>query len=132
MPAQSGHHTRVNIASTISDTLSSFGITGDRIGWFVADNASNNDTCIETLTTGLDLDFNPAERRIRCAGHILNLVAHSVLFSRDEGALESSECDTLSNDVLAVGLPTGARKAQLRRSTTLFDGFECHLSTDNV
>jgi hypothetical protein len=53
----------------------------DKIGYFTLDNATNNDTCMQNL--GLELNFDPKFRRLRCAGHMINLMAKQVLFGKD-------------------------------------------------
>jgi hypothetical protein len=83
LPQQEGKHTGVNIADTIAEIITSFGLTNN-IGFFVADNASNNDTCIQALAR--EFHFDAAERRLRCAGHIFNLVARALLWGLDEDA----------------------------------------------
>jgi hypothetical protein len=45
----------------------------DKVGFFVLDNVSSNDTAVAVL--GETLQFDPKVRRLRCVGHILNLVA---------------------------------------------------------
>lgn len=45
----------------------------DKVGFFVLDHASSNDTTVAIL--GETLQFDPKVRRLRCFGHILNLVA---------------------------------------------------------
>ncbi|CCE34912.1 uncharacterized protein CPUR_08851 [Claviceps purpurea 20.1] len=102
LPRQSGHHTGVALAETLYEKLSAYGITSDRIGWFVADNASNNDTCLKTL--GGLLGFEPTERRLRCAGHIFNLVAHSILFGTDVANLEPVGDAIYDDKILALEL----------------------------
>jgi hypothetical protein len=74
------------LARTLYEKLSSYGVTSDRIRWFVADNALNNDTCLEALSDLLK--FEATERRLRCAGYIFNLVAHSILFGIDNANLK--------------------------------------------
>ncbi|KAM4058389.1 transposase [Hirsutella rhossiliensis] len=49
-------------------------------------NAESNDTCLEDL--GAELGFNKQHRRLRCCGHIINLVARSILFGTDADAFE--------------------------------------------
>ncbi|OAQ60846.1 transposase-like protein [Purpureocillium lilacinum] len=58
----------------------------DRVGYFVTDNAESNDTCLEDL--GSELGFKKQHRRLRCCGHIINLVARSILFGTDADAFE--------------------------------------------
>jgi hypothetical protein len=53
----------------------------------VTDNATNNDTCIEAL--GLEYNFNPLYRRLRCSSHKINLIARAMLWGIDEEAFEN-------------------------------------------
>jgi hypothetical protein len=74
----------VSTLPTISAIVQTFGLQ-QKLGWFVSDNASNNDTCIEAL--GSEVEFDHFERRIRCIGHVINLVARSLLFGKELEAL---------------------------------------------
>ena len=73
-------------ASVILPLLTRFGITGANLGYFVLDNASNNDTTLEQLA--LTMGFIPREKRLRCIGHILNLIAEQYLFGQDSRSFE--------------------------------------------
>jgi hypothetical protein len=46
---------------------------GGRRGYFVLDNASNNDTTVAALAR--HVNFTTAHRRLRCGPHTLNLIA---------------------------------------------------------
>jgi len=46
---------------------------GSRIGWFIIDNAYNNNIYIDFFI--IKLGFNKEQRRVRCATYIFNLVA---------------------------------------------------------
>ncbi|TKA65602.1 hypothetical protein B0A49_12935, partial [Cryomyces minteri] len=72
-----GDHTGENIAVCITSVIHEYSI-GSRLGCFVLDNASNNNTCIQTLAKVFHI--NPSEQRLRCAGHIINLVVKAILF----------------------------------------------------
>jgi hypothetical protein len=52
----------------------------------VLDNASSNDTAVDEL--GEELNFDATWRRLRCVGHVLNLIARSILFGKDYELLE--------------------------------------------
>jgi hypothetical protein len=67
LPHQAGRHTGANIAPTISAIVQTFGLE-QKLGWFVYDNALNNDTYVEAL--GSEFEFDHFERRIRCIGHV--------------------------------------------------------------
>lgn len=85
LPRQQGRHTGTNIADNIACIIAEYGL--DRsLGFFVTDNASNNATCMLTLAE--EFQFSTRARWIRCSGHILNLVAQSILFSGNTDALE--------------------------------------------
>jgi hypothetical protein len=86
LPQQLGHHSGVNIADNITSIIEHFNIS-ESIGYFMTDNATNNDTCIEAL--GLEYNFNPLHRRLRCSGHKINLVARAMLWGVDEEAFEN-------------------------------------------
>jgi hypothetical protein len=47
----------------------------------VLDNATNNDTTLVELAR--TMGFDPVQKRLRCIGHILNLIAESYLFGQD-------------------------------------------------
>jgi hypothetical protein len=73
LPELHGRHSGVNIASVVATTLTSFGVDKDSVGYFVLDNAYNNDTAVASLANLYS--FKTAERRLRCCCHILNLAA---------------------------------------------------------
>jgi hypothetical protein len=96
---QQGAHTGLNIASTLAEIASDWEIV-DRIGCLVSDNASNNDICGEKLFRQIqpDLSVDDAnDRRIRCYGHILNLVGRAFLYGED---FESFEQESQAYDAM--------------------------------
>lgn len=124
---QLGAHSGKNIAATVVKVLAEWGIT-DRIGAIVADNASNNDTCCEELYKQLPIytQLRPEmglqdirHRRLRCFGHILNLVARAFLFGEDEEALEqesqSMDVTTDRADSALVNMRRSGPVAKLHR-----------------
>ncbi|KAM4066750.1 transposase-like protein [Hirsutella rhossiliensis] len=85
LPQIEGRHTGENLADRVSEIIHEYGLE-DCIGYFVTDNAESNDTCLEDL--GVEFGFNKQHRRLRCCGHIINLVARSILFGADPDAFE--------------------------------------------
>jgi hypothetical protein len=73
-------------ATVLLPVLQHFGITDDKLGYFVLNNTSNNDTTLDELAKSIK--FLPAERRLRCMGHILNLIAKQYLFGQDASSFE--------------------------------------------
>ena len=60
----------------------------EQFGFFVGDNASNNDsTFINALNRELNLNLIE-ERRIRCAGYIINLVVKAIIYGNGVSQLE--------------------------------------------
>ena len=86
-----GSHTGANIADQLFDVLKDYQISGNQIAYFAADNATNNDKALKVLSERVTLD--PIKSRLRCAGHILNLVCTAILFGVDSEALEDAEHD---------------------------------------
>jgi hypothetical protein len=85
LPRQQGRHTGINIADNVACIIAEYGLEHS-LGFFITDNASNNATCISALAD--EFQFSAKARWIRCSGHILNLVAQSILFGGDADALE--------------------------------------------
>ncbi|RYO14557.1 hypothetical protein AA0111_g11924 [Alternaria arborescens] len=90
LPQLSGVHAGERIASCIENTLRKFGITASKLGYFMLDNAYNNDAAIKTL--GSKYGFVASHRRLRCSAHTINLVGQAVLFSSNK--------DTFDNDAV--------------------------------
>ena len=86
-----GSHTGENIADHLFDVLKDFQISGSQIAFFAADNATNNDKALKLLLDRVTLD--PVTSRIRCAGHIFNLVCSAILFGVDAEALDDAQYD---------------------------------------
>ncbi|KAI1668043.1 Dimer-Tnp-hAT dimerization containing protein [Pyrenophora tritici-repentis] len=64
-----------------------FGINAQSIGYFVLNNASNNDCTVEVLAH--KYGFNAAHRRLRCGSHTLNLVGQTLLWGKDGDAFNN-------------------------------------------
>lgn len=82
-------HTGKNIAKDVARAIKDYSIS-DKIGYFVLDNASNNDTALEEL--GKLLGKSPQwvkHRRLRCLGHIMNLIARALLFGEEKNIWEA-------------------------------------------
>ena len=85
-----GSHSGDNMAKMLVRIIQEFELT-DRLGYFMIDNADSNDTCLEHLFREIfpgATDDDVDERRLRCWGHVLNLVAKAFLFGTDADAFE--------------------------------------------
>ncbi len=66
--------------------LTRFSITTSNLGYFVLDNASNNDTTLVELSK--TMGFDPKAKRLRCISHIFNLIAERYLYGQDVSKFE--------------------------------------------
>jgi hypothetical protein len=69
-----GKHTGETLAATVMKILEDWRLPMHKVGYFVGDNASNNTTTINILSSGFG-----ESAHIRCAGHVLNLTAKALL-----------------------------------------------------
>lgn len=95
-----GPHSGANMAETLLDVFDEFDIR-DRLGYFMTDNAESNDTCLKCVMRKVDPNFTDdaiSERRLRCWGHVLNLVARSFLFGCDADAFELEDATNVALD----------------------------------
>ncbi|KAK5994467.1 hypothetical protein PT974_04942 [Cladobotryum mycophilum] len=93
-----GNEVQLTIISEFED----WGIS-TRLGTIVSDNASNNDTCLQYLFNILDPTMTLveiSERRMRCYGHILNLVARAYLYGENSESFEQeSQVHTITDNL---------------------------------
>jgi hypothetical protein len=87
LPQLSGAHSGDRIADCVEKTLQAFRITALKLGYFVLNNASNNDTAIATL--GYRYGFLSSHRRLRCGAHTINLVGQAVIFGSNKSAYDN-------------------------------------------
>ena len=91
-------HTGENIAQSVYDVIKDYNIVNN-LGYFIMDNASNNDTALKELSSLIIQDggtgFDPVERRLRCFGHIINLAVKDLLYGpkKKKGKRRNNEQD---------------------------------------
>lgn len=80
--------------------------TLNRVGRFIADKASNNDTALYEIAR--ETDIKPFQQRLRCNTRIIDLVAKAILYSTDTDCVADAatvaaqlESDTLENNLTA-------------------------------
>ena len=84
-----GSHSGENMAALVVSVIEDFALT-TKLGYFVLDNATSNDTCITEVLQQLRTDLKPKDRRLRCFGHIVNLVAKAFLFGTEADAIDAN------------------------------------------
>ncbi|KAK4074631.1 hypothetical protein Purlil1_12926 [Purpureocillium lilacinum] len=97
---QLGSHSGENLAATLLEVVNEWGIQ-DSVGCVVSDNVTTNDACLQHLYKAINPEMRPADiraRRMRCYGHILNLVARAFLYGED---FEAFEAESQVNSLLS-------------------------------
>ena len=85
-----GRHTGENQAKHFLDIVKPYQIS-EKIGHFTLDNATNNDTALQSIAKYLEvlgIQFNPIEHRLRCFCHIINLTVKAFLWRTNSEAFE--------------------------------------------
>ncbi|KAG9379945.1 Dimer-Tnp-hAT domain containing protein [Pyrenophora tritici-repentis] len=96
LPQLMGAHSGESLADVIYKTLLEFGVASTKIGWFITDNASNNDTAIQSLARRVG--FDAVECRLRCGPHTINLVGQMLLWGKDNKAYDNALSAELVNE----------------------------------
>ncbi|RYO04899.1 hypothetical protein AA0121_g12589 [Alternaria tenuissima] len=89
LPQLAGAHTGEAIAAVVVQTLREFGITSNQLGYFVLDNASNNDTAIAAIARDYG-GFDPIHCRLRCGPHTINLIGQALLSDDDKDSYNNA------------------------------------------
>lgn len=113
LPSVQGRHTGENLADEVASMLADFGIDSSRLGYFVLDNARNNDTAVAALAD--EFDFEPEHRRLRCLGHILNLVVKQLIFGATANAMETEDDADLNFNAVSDELKKWRKKGPIGR-----------------
>ena len=99
-------HSGANQAVKIFEALERYHIT-DNTGCFMMDNARDNDKLMDNLAQKLP-DFNPKACRLRCAGHIINLIVKAALFSKGVSKLQRALVGASDEETFKLWNETGA------------------------
>ena len=84
-----GTHSGENISTVVVSFLKEMDIDA-RLGYFIGDNATSNDTCWEAVLKAIDTPLSASASRIRCLGHIINLIAKDFIFSDGKAFLDET------------------------------------------
>ncbi|KAM4056522.1 transposase-like protein [Hirsutella rhossiliensis] len=112
-----GPHTGENIAKVLAAVMGSYEI-GQNVGFFMMDNASSNDTCIRELAKRYPV-IKP-QSRLRCVGHMLNLIVKALLFGQGVGKLEKQLCGASEVERFEIWRKHSFRAVKLRHAIDLF------------
>ena len=95
-----GCHSGENIAESILQIIKEYQFA-PKLGYFQADNAGDNDTCVQAVFRALSPEIDPEHRRLRCWGHVINLAAKAFLSGTD---LDAFELDNSDSEEEKIGL----------------------------
>lgn len=107
LPRMTGSHTAASLSTQLVEILEFYDLRKS-FGYAVTDNASENRACLDILSN--ELGFSAPQRHVRCIGHVINLVAHKVLFGSN---VESFEHELGSVTAEVVELMTWRRKGPI-------------------
>ncbi|KAG9375515.1 hypothetical protein A1F94_013919, partial [Pyrenophora tritici-repentis] len=94
LPQLTGAHTGEAMAEVVMAIFKQFEITVGKLGYFVLDNAHNNNTTINTLA--LQMGFSATERRLRCGPHTLNLIGQMLLWGERKESYDNEETERVN------------------------------------
>ena len=76
------------MAKVVIAIFNNFNITVEKLGYFVLNNAYNNNTTINTIA--LKIGFSALERRLGCGPHTYNLIGQLIIFGKDKESYDNS------------------------------------------
>ena len=98
-----GDHSGKNQAKAILPVLDEY-LLKAKLGYFITDNASSNDTCITEIIDLIRPDLDAKERRLRCIGHIINLIAKAFIFGNKSESFEADVAIAESTNDLEIAM----------------------------
>ena len=88
LPQLTGAHSGEAMAEVVIAIFKEFNITVGKLGYFVLDNAYNNNTTINTVAS--KMGFNATERRLACGPHTYNLIGQMIIFAYDKESYDNA------------------------------------------
>jgi len=92
------------IAGIVAKVIDDYEV-GQNLGAFMMDNAGDNDTMLKELATMFDIDVDFS--RLRCLGHIINLVIKALLFGKGVSKLERKLAGASYEEAFRIWNSTG-------------------------
>src|SRR6266498_4636454 len=81
-------HSGENIAEAVFKVIRKYGFIGNQIGWFVFNNVTSNDICVEEILKSFSINNIVKRRRLRYFNHIINLAIKVFFFESDSNSFE--------------------------------------------
>jgi hypothetical protein len=99
-------HYGVDIAEVLEEVVTVYGIR-NKIGAFQIDNATSNDTALDALELSIP-GVDRKQSRLRCFGHIINLVVKALLFGNNSASLQQQLGEAGDDNAFKVWRDQGA------------------------
>lgn len=93
-------HTGADIATVVSEVITTYNLKG-KVSAYQMDNATNNDTALAAMNSG-------SQTRLRCLGHIVNLVVKALLFGTMTSAFQKELREASDEDAFKLWRQHGA------------------------
>jgi hypothetical protein len=91
LPQLTGAHSGEAMAEVVMAIFKEFNITVGKLGYFVLDNAYNNNTTITIVAS--KMGFNATERRLACGPHTINLIGQMLLWGKEKESYDNNESE---------------------------------------
>ena len=98
LPEHLSRSFKANYTEIIKAVLQQYNITKDNLSYFITNNKSKNNTCLDYLAALYK--FIKIERRIWCAAYILNLITQSIIFKIDKEAYKNENANILVSSII--------------------------------
>ncbi|KAJ0135113.1 37S ribosomal protein S9 [Fusarium oxysporum f. sp. albedinis] len=109
-----GSHNGKLQAKAFLEVVEEYDLRG-KVGYFTMDNHDANDTMLDDIAKEID-GLDPVARRLRCSGHIMNLIVQAFLFRTTEEWREFSVLGKLHNLCIYT-----------RSSTSIYNDFKAEI-----
>lgn len=120
-----GDHSGKNQAKAIITVIDEYALK-EKLGYFITDNASSNDICVAEIIYLIQPDLDLGERRLRCMGHIINLIAKAFIFGNKSETFEADIAIAENINDFEAAMKLWRKRVLLENCTILFDSFELH------
>lgn len=101
-----GGHCGVDMADVLEEVITTYGIRG-KVSAFQMDNATNNDTALDALASKMP-GVDRKQSRLRCFGHIINLVVKALLFGSSSASLQQQLGEAGDDNAFKIWREQGA------------------------
>jgi hypothetical protein len=96
-------HAGNNIADVLRNVMETFELTTEKVSAYQMDNATNNDTALKALNSA-----TTPQTRLRCLGHIINLVVKALLFGTTSATFQKELQSTSDEGAFTLWRKHGA------------------------